>query len=222
MKRLWFPLLLGLAGVAVLCSLGVWQLQRLAWKEALIADIAARIAAAPGPLPATPDPERDQYRPVTVAGAFAGQEAHVLTSLPGRGPGFRVISVLETGGRRLLVDLGFVPEAQKDAPRLARQAVVTGNLFWPPVSTSAPPPDAERGIWFADDPQAMAAALGAEPVILVAREIAGADLGTTPLPVSPTGIRNDHLGYAVTWFGLAAVWAAMSAWLFWRSLRRPA
>ncbi|WP_342662198.1 SURF1 family cytochrome oxidase biogenesis protein [Rubellimicrobium thermophilum] len=39
---------------------------------------------------------------------------------------------------------------------------------------------------------------------------------------APRGIRNDHLGYAVTWFGLAAVWAAMSAWLFWRSLRRPA
>jgi surfeit locus 1 family protein len=221
-RRLWFPLLLGLAGVAVLGALGLWQLQRLAWKEALIADIAARIAAAPVPLPETPDPARDQYLPVAVAGALGGEEAHVLTSLPGQGPGFRVISALTAGDRRVLVDLGFVPETAKDAPRVAERVVVTGNLFWPPEAPSAPPPDAARGIWFADDPDAMAAALGTEPLIVVARDVAGAEIGTRPLPVSPTGIRNDHLGYAVTWFGLAAVWAVMSGWLVWRTLRRTA
>ena len=216
MRRLWFPILLGLAGVAVLCWLGLWQLQRLASKEALLADIAARIAAEPGPLPAALDPERDQYRPVTVSGALGGQEAHVLTSLPGRGPGFRVVSALTAGDRRILVDLGFVSEEAKEAARTAERVAIEGNLFWPPAASSAPPPDEGRGIWFADDPEAMAAALGAEPVIVVARRVSP-DLGTTPLPVSPASIRNDHLGYAITWFGLAAVWAAMSLWLLHRT-----
>ncbi len=218
MRRLWFPLLLGLLGVAVLFGLGAWQLQRLGEKEALLADIAARIAAEPRPLPASPDPAADQYRPVTVAGALGGEEAHVLTSRPGQGPGFRVIAALTAGDRRVLVDLGFVPEAEKGAARGAERVAVEGNLWWPEPAPSAPPPDAGRAIWFADDLPAMAAALGTEPLLVVAR-VVEPPVGTTPLPVSVTGIRNDHLGYAITWFGLAAVWAAMSLWLAWRTAR---
>ena len=224
MRRLIFPLLLGLSGAAVLIALGVWQVQRLAWKEAILADIEARIAAAPGPLPAAPDPVADRYRPVALDGAFAGTDIRVLASRKGQGAGYRVVAVFETAeGRRVLVDRGFLPEARKAAAPAAGPARVTGNLHWPDeVDGYTPPPDARTGIWFARDLPAMAAALDAEPVLIVARTVDPADPAVAPLPLDTSGIPNDHLGYAVTWFGLAAVWLGMTAFLLWRMRRRTA
>ncbi len=219
-RRLWFPILLGILGVAVLCGLGTWQLGRMAQKEALIARIEARIGAEPEDIPAAPDPAADQYLPVAATGALSGEELHVLTSLQGEGPGYRVISALTSGDRRVLVDLGFVPEEAKGAARMAEAATVTGNLMWPEETDGwTPAPDPERGIWFARDVPAMARALGTEPVLVVARAVEGADLGTTPVPVDTSGVPNDHFGYAVTWFGLAGVWAVMSLLLILRVRR---
>lgn len=221
MRRLIFPVILGLGGCAILIALGVWQLQRLAWKSAILAEIDSTIAAAPVALPAAPDPERDEYLPVTVTGALGGVEARVLTSVKDRGPGYRVVSVLTAGDRRILVDLGFVPESGRDASRMAESVTVTGNLLWPDeVDRWTPDPDPGAGLWFARDLPAMAEALGAEPVLVVARDLSGADLGVSPLPVTTAGIPNDHREYALTWFGLAAVWAAMSGYLMWRVARR--
>lgn len=211
MRRLWFPILMGVLGVAVLAGLGLWQVGRLEQKEALLARIESRIAAEPVGLPASPGPAADQYLPVTVTGALGGEELHVLTSLKGEGPGYRVVSAVTAGDRRVLVDLGFVPEEAKDAARMAERVTVRGNLLWPQESDAwTPAPDAERGIWFARDTGRMAEALGTEPVLVVAREIEGARLGTVPVPVDTAGVPNDHRGYAITWFGLAAVWAVMS------------
>ncbi|TNC47906.1 SURF1 family protein [Rubellimicrobium rubrum] len=204
---------MALVGVAVLCSLGAWQLRRMAQKEELLARIEARIGAEPTDLPAVEalDPMADQYRPVTVTGALGGEEAPVLTSLQGEGTGYRVVSVMTVADRRILVDLGFAPEADKDRPRLAEQLKVTGNLLWPNETDSwTPPPDLQRNMWFARELSAMATALRTEPVLVVARSIEGAELGTIPIPVDTAGIPNDHYEYAVTWFGLALVWAVMS------------
>lgn len=221
MRRLLFPILLGALGCAVLVALGAWQLGRMAQKGAQLDRIEARIAGEPGPIPEDPDPERDQYLPVAVEGALGGEEIDVLTSLPGEGPGYRVVSALTAGDRRVLVDLGFVPEEAKDLSRVAEAVRVTGNLMWPREADSwTPAPDEGRGIWFARDVAAMAEALGAEPVLVVARGVEGAELGTVPMPVDASGVPNDHYEYAVTWFGLAAVWAAMSALLIRRTLRR--
>lgn len=221
MRRLIFPAILGLGGCAILIALGVWQLQRLAWKTAILAEIDSRIAAAPVDLPDAPDPARDEYLPVTVTGALGGVEARVLTSVKDRGPGFRVVSVLTAGDRTLLVDLGFVPETARDANRMAESVTVTGNLLWPDeVDRWTPAPDLPAGLWFARDLPAMAQALGTESLLVVARDLSGADLGVSPLPVTSAGIPNDHRGYALTWFGLAAVWAAMSGYLMWRVARR--
>ncbi len=218
MRRLWFPVLLGVVGVAILIGLGLWQLDRMGQKEAQIARIEAQIGAEPVALPATPDPVADQYRPVTVTGTLGGEEVHVLTSQGA--PGYRVISAMTSGERRVLVDLGFVPEAGKDVPRMAEGVTVTGNLMWPQEADSwTPAPDAARGIWFARDVGAMAEALGTEPLMIVARDIRGADLGTTPIPVDTAGVPNDHFEYALTWFGLAAVWAVMSGLLILRTRR---
>ena len=220
MKRLWFPILLGLVGVAILCALGTWQVQRLGDKRAQIASIEARIDASPVDLPSVPDPEADQYLPVRVTGALSGEEAPVLTSLQGEGPGYRAVSVLTTGDRRVLVDLGFVPEEAKARSRVAERVTVTGNLLWPQETDSwTPAPDEGRNIWFARNVEAMAGQLGTEPVLVVAKGIEGADIGTIPQPVDGSGVRNDHLNYAITWFGLAAVWAVMSLWLIRRTRR---
>jgi surfeit locus 1 family protein len=219
MKRLIFPILMGVVGVAILLGLGFWQLQRLEWKTAILNEINTRIAAEPVALPAAVDPAADKYMPVRVEGALTGEEITVLTA--DQGAGYRVISVLEmAGGRRIMVDLGFVPLEAKDAPRVAPDVAVTGNLHWPQETDGwTPPPDTDQGIWFARDVMAMAVALSTEPVLVVASTVSGADLGVTPLPLDTAGIPNDHLNYAITWFSLAFVWLVMSGFLFFRVAR---
>lgn len=221
MKRLIFPAMMGVVGVAILVALGVWQLQRLAWKEAILDQIDATITADPVPLPLTADPATDRYKPVTVSGALGGEEIHVLTSVKDVGPGYRVISVLTTGDRRVLVDLGFVPQVAKDASRIAESLTAAGNLHWPDETDSwTPAPDLAANIWFARDVPAMAAQLQAEPFLIVVRTLSsGSALDVTPLPIDSAGIANDHLNYAITWFSLALVWAVMSGFLLVRVAR---
>lgn len=219
-RRMIFPLLLGVAGVAVLLSLGIWQMQRLAWKEAVLAEIDSRIAAAPVSLPDQPDPEADRFLPVEVAGRFTGEQIDVLVSRKSLGAGYRVIAVLETdSGRRALVDRGFLAEAARGLPREATTVTVTGNLLWPvEVDSFTPPPDETRSIWFARDLPAMAARLNSEALLIVARS----DTGDTieAMPVDSAAIPNDHLNYAITWFLLASVWAGMTVLLLSRIRRK--
>lgn len=217
-RRMIFPLLLGLAGAAVLISLGVWQVQRLQWKQGVLAEIAARINAAPVAVPETPDPEADRFLPVTVSGELSGEEIHVLVSTKTEGAGFRVISPIQTNaGRRLLVDRGFIRDEMKGNDRPAGEVSVTGNLHWPDeIDGYTPEPDLGANIWFARDVPALAKALKTEPVLIVARATSETDPAVTPMPVDTSGIPNDHLEYAVTWFGLAAVWIGMTGFLLWR------
>ncbi|RBI86573.1 SURF1 family protein [Rhodosalinus halophilus] len=224
MRRLIGPLLIGIAGAAVLIALGVWQVQRLAWKEALLADIEARIAAAPVALPADPDPEADRYLPVRAEGTIGDEELHVLVSTKAQGAGFRIVAPFETGGgRRLLLDRGFVPDEAKEDARRTGPAAVVGNLHWPDDrNPSTPENDPAENYWFARDLDQMAEALETEPLLLVVRAEEPPAPGIAPLPVDTSGIPNDHLEYAVTWFGLAAVWVAMSGYFLWRTARRTA
>ncbi|MCC7319798.1 MAG: SURF1 family protein [Rubellimicrobium sp.] len=219
-RRLIPTLVLGLAGVALLATLGTWQVQRLAWKTDTIARIEARIGEAPVPVPPAPSEAADEFLPVVVTGALGGQAIRVLASFPGQGPGARVIAPIHAGDRAFMVDLGFVPETAPAPDLMVERVEVTGNLHWPDESDSwTPPPDAASGLWFARDVPAMARALGTEPVLIVARSVTP-PLGTSPVPVGTEGIPNNHLGYAVTWFALALAWAAMSATLALRLYRR--
>ncbi|MGD9919066.1 MAG: SURF1 family protein [Paenirhodobacter sp.] len=225
MKRYLFPLILGLVGVTILLELGFWQLRRLAWKEAMIAEITASIDGPaqdlPGPGTAT---KPLKYTPVQIVGATTGEEILVLTGEKDVGAGYEVISAFETGeGRRLLLDRGFIAEEAKTAPRPATAMIVTGNLHWPEERDSfTPDPDAKTGIWFARDVPAMAAALKTEPILVVARQIEGDAQGVETRPLGLEGIRNDHLQYAITWFSLALVWLGMTGLLLWRVRRRTA
>jgi surfeit locus 1 family protein len=223
MGRFLFLLVVGAGGVAVLVSLGLWQVRRLHWKEAVLAAIEAQIAAPPVPLDTLPAPDRtrDRYRPVTVSGRTTGQEALVLSGRSGEGAGFEVIAAFETGaGRRILLDRGFVPEAARNAPRPPAALTITGNLHWPDEADAfTPPPDPAAQLWFARDVPALAGALGTEPVMVVAREVAGEAQGIVPVPVDASAIPNDHRQYAITWFSLAVVWAGMTVFFLWRIRR---
>lgn len=219
-RRMIFPLVLGIAGVAVLLALGAWQVQRLAWKTAIIARIEARLADDPVPVPTDPDPQSDEYRRVRATGAIGDGELHVYTSAPGEGVGYRVIAPLTLGnGRRILLDRGFVPIGAKDASRRTGPITVEGALLWPDETDGfTSPPDLDDNIWFARDVDLMAEALDTGRVMLVtaASDDPGAPL---PMPVS-VNIPNDHLGYAITWFALALVWMLMTGHLLWRIKRR--
>lgn len=223
-KRLIVPTLFGVVGVAILVSLGVWQMQRLAWKEAMIAAIEARMGVAPVALPGTLDPERDLYLPVRVDGTYTGEAVQVLSAAPQIGPGVRVIAVLQTtDGRRVLVDRGFAPEAARGTLALVAEGVsITGNLQWPDDTDGfTPPPDLRLNLWFSRNVAPIAAHLGTEAVMIVARTDAPV-ANLTPRPIAGAEVKNDHLGYAMTWFLLAAVWAGMTGFLLWRITRSKA
>lgn len=215
MTRFIAPALIGLVGIAILVALGTWQLQRLTWKQGILAEIEAQIAAPPAPLPRMFEPAMQRFKPVELEGEVAPGELHVLVSRKTFGAGYRIIAPFQTwDGRRVLVDRGFVPDEAKTAARGIGPARIVGNLHWPDDRNSATPQnDVAGNIWFARDIAAMADKLRTEPVLVVVRSAAPADPTVTPLPVNTSGIPNDHLQYAITWFSLAAVWAAMS--LYW-------
>ncbi len=215
------PLIFGIVATAILLSLGVWQLRRMAWKETMLAEIQAGIEAAPVPLPADIDPSM-KYMPVLVRGRTTGQEITVLSGTKELGGGYNVISAFETeDGRRILLDRGFVTQDYRETPRPPVALLVAGNLHWPDDKGSATPePDQATGIWFARDVPAMAARLDTQPVLVVVSEAQGDIQGVQPIPVAVEGIPNSHLSYAVQWFLFAATCAGMTAWFIWRIRRR--
>lgn len=215
LKRMIFPIVIGVLGCGVLIWLGTWQLQRLAWKEGVLAEIRAEIGADPVPLPAAIDPSM-KYMPVTATGEIGSEELHVLVSRKQIGAGYLIIAPLTlTDGRRVLLDRGFVRDMEKDEERAGGQVTVVGNLHWPDdINSSTPEPDVGRNIWFGRNIPAMAEALDTEPVLIVARDSTGA--GIEPMPVGIEGIPNDHLEYAITWFSLCLVWFGMTLFLLWR------
>lgn len=219
MKKLIFPIVLGTLGTGILIWLGIWQLQRLEWKETVLAQIDARILDTPVALPRHPNQTDDQFLPVQVTGHLTTREIHVLASRKGLGAGYRLITAFQTGGRDILVDRGFIPTPDKDAARPDKDITITGNLHWPDEQgSSIPEPDIAANIWFARDVAAMAKQLGTEPVLLVARSDTGD--GTDPFPVDSSGIPNDHLNYAITWFLFATVWFGMTVYMLWRIKRQ--
>lgn len=217
-----FPLFIGAGGAAILVSLGVWQMQRLDWKLGVIADIDARIEAAPIPLPDVLDPEGDTYLPVEVRGVIGQDYLRVLVSQKEIGAGYRIISPFDMGGRRVLLDRGFTPVDQSDVPVHEGSETVRGNLQWPQETDGfTPEPDTAKNIWFARDVAAMAQALNTEQTLVVAKQTSFDDAPISPLPVDTSAIPNDHLSYAITWFSLAAIWIAMTLAFTLRARRAP-
>lgn len=222
-RALVWPAIVAALAFAILLGLGFWQLERLAWKEALIARVESRVHAPAAPLPSESewrklDAEADEYRRVTARGRFHhDKEAHVYTVVsekPGRyaGPGYWVMTPLELeSGAFVIVNRGFVPLDRRDAASRAQGQVegvvsVTGLLRMPEEgSYFLPGNDPATESWYRRDPADIARARGlprAAPFTI--------DAGATPNPGGlPQGgdtrvvFTNNHLQYAVTWFGIA-------------------
>jgi len=211
----------------ILVGLGTWQLERLRWKEDLIARVQARTAETPVPLPEVPawedlDLVDWEYRPVEVRGRFHhALEARVYTLLsdphgPLSGPGYWIMTPLEVSGSSasVFVNRGFVPAQEAgDVPRPEGEVTVRGLLRAPEGRNLFTPDDEPaRKIFYARDPAALAAGLGvssAAPFTIDASETPPGGLpqaGETRLDFP-----NRHLEYALTWYGLAGALAAVFA-----------
>ena len=214
------PLLIfGVVGTAILMSLGFWQLQRMTWKTEILTEIDRRLAEAPVSVPTNPDPVGDKYLQVEVTGLVEQTELHVLT-FGDNTPGFRVITamVLEDG-RRILVDRGFVPETQKDAPRVGGVTRAVGSLVWPQETDKyVPDPNLEKNIWFARNVPLMATALNTQEVMLAVSRSSNNE-GITP-QIASVNISNRHLEYVMTWFSLAVIWIGMTGYALSRIKRK--
>ncbi|WP_371171558.1 SURF1 family protein [Aliiroseovarius sp. 2305UL8-7] len=212
---------LSLAVLALFIGLGIWQVQRLQWKEGVLAEISARIEAQPVALPATPGPIDDKYLPVEVTGEMRDLTLRVLVSTKQSGAGYRLISPLATDGGDVMIDRGFIRVDQKQPPVQTGPVTVVGNLHWPDDRSGATPDnDVDNNTWFARDIPQMAEILGTRPVLVIARQIDPPQAGVAPLPVTTEGIPNRHLEYAGTWFLLALTWSVMTLTLLWRKKRR--
>ncbi|MEO1733270.1 MAG: SURF1 family protein [Pseudomonadota bacterium] len=215
MGRAVFLIAVGLAGTAILVALGIWQVQRLAWKQDLLTRIETEIAADPVSL----GEDLPRYAPVEVSGQFASGHIRMLASRKSIGPVYRVIRPFEADWQgRILIDTGWLREGTPVPDVSSAPVSIVGNVDTPNESdVFTPAPDLDRNIWFAREVPAMAEALGTQPIFVVLRDLPDIDVGVTPWPVDTVGIPNDHLQYAITWFSLAAIWVAMTCYFIWRT-----
>ena len=228
-------------GVAILLGLGIWQLDRRVWKENLIATVTARLARAPADLPPRASwprlkPEADEYARVRFPAEFlAGEEALVYSAGSAfrpdvQGPGYWVFAPARlAGGSIVLVDRGFVPADRKDPATRAGGAPhgsidVVGVMRWPETrGLFTPADDPKTNVWYLRDPAAMAAAKkwdAAAPFYIEQEQ--PVPPGGLPLPGKlAVNLPDNHLQYAITWFGLALGLAGVyTVWLVGR-IRRP-
>ncbi len=229
-RRARFALIAAAPAVLVLVGLGTWQLQRLQWKTELLDTIHEQMAAPPLDLVAIDPRNLDAlaWRRVTIKGAFDhGKEMILLARTRNKQAGAHVVTPFRADdGRWLLVNRGWVPRAYEDPARRA-QGQVAGALSLDGV-TRVPPrpggftPDNVPGQWYWIDIPAMAAAAGVALLPFVVEAGPGDNPGGLPIGgQTRVDIPNDHLGYAFTWFSLAAILIVIAA-LFYRRETRGA
>ncbi|WP_066721089.1 MULTISPECIES: SURF1 family cytochrome oxidase biogenesis protein [Hyphomicrobiales] len=239
--RLLWPALLSILGVAILCSLGSWQIARMSEKRAFIERLTAQAAGAPAAMPpaaswAALDPAALDLTRVSARGTFIDGFAGVRTTIAAGERGTRQLAGfgrwifqgfrLDDGGV-ILVNRGFVPEGRLGEIKPASgPATVTGFLRAAEARGSFTPADlpAQRE-FYTRDPAAIAASLGigaAAPFYLEAERQGD---GLTP----PAGvdakeliarIPDNHLSYALTWFGLALTLIGVFAAFAWQGRRK--
>ena len=232
------PSIAAASAFAVLLSLGLWQLDRKAWKDGLIATLEQRLSAPPVALPAPATWPRlraaeDEFLRVAMTAEFLNdREAPVYTSGSSlregsSGPGYWVFTPARLAdGALVVVNRGFVPDGKQDPGtrpdgEVAGPINMVGVLRWPePPGMFTPAGDPTRNIWFSRDSNAIAAAKG----VSVAPFYLELESPDPPGGLPQTGrlhptLPNNHFGYALTWLGLACVLVGVyGTWLFgsWR------
>ena len=218
--RLWVTVL-SLTAFAILIALGVWQIERRAWKLALINRVEQRVHAPAQPIPAPAawpavTAANDEYRHVTLEGRFLHDRETLVQAVTEEGPGYWVLTPLQRrDGTQVLVNRGFVPTDRRDASTRQGgnpegQVEITGLLrVTEPKGGFLRNNVPQHNRWYSRDVAAIATARGLHDV---APFFVDADAGSQSAqgPVQgPIGgltvIRfpNNHLIYALTWFALA-------------------
>ena len=213
-RPLLVPTLVLVPGLALLAGLGVWQIERLHEKEALIARVEAGLAAPPVAIKDAlkTGPAAAEWRHVRLSGRFLNEhEQYVFAQGPQGATGVHVVTPLvQPDGDTVLVDRGFVPDALRDPARRLR-GQLTGEVSLTGVlrlsqepGAFTPQPEPKSRLWFVKDVPAIAKAAG----VSVAPVLVEADLSPNPggWPLggqTRVDFPNDHLQYAMTWFGLA-------------------
>ncbi len=227
--------------VSVLASLGVWQLRRKDEKHALITALTERLAAAPVALPAAAQwpsltPAHDEFRRVKFSATLQNKpDAMVYSSGSAvrddvTGPGtWTFVPARLADGRSVVINAGFVQNTMQDRAqqdRAVRPLVtgtpveLTGYLRFPEsAGTLTPHEDSSKRLWFTRDVPSMAQVLAWGEVAPFYIDLESPQPASgTPKP-GPLHVRlkDDHLQYAITWFGLALVVAgAFAAWVIQR------
>jgi len=233
------PGLASLLALSILLGLGVWQIERKAWQEDLIARIVRESKAEPTAPPpgAAWDPQRDEFHHVRMSGHFLNDKETLVHGLaPGETPGralqgyYVITPFIRDDGGTVLVNRGFVPtelKAQGDRTSglIEGETAVTGILrASEPRTMFVPAPDPVRGEWFNRDVAGIAAARGLGDVAPYLVE-ADAVAGQTSWPHGGqlrVDLPNNHLQYAFTWFGIAACLVGVFGVFAWRRLHEPA
>lgn len=209
LRRLFWPSLMTIVMLVVLIGLGTWQVHRLHWKEGVLARIAQAESAPAIDLPAHPTP----FQKVRITGRLrtdlaAWYGAEVRDTRNGPSMGAQLLQPLDRkGAAPVLVDRGWVPESYKLPPNPPTGDVTVDGYVHPGERPGlfTPNPDTATRHFYAFDPAAIGAALGlprVAPFVLIA--LSPEDTGAIPdpahhLPRPP----NNHLSYALTWYGLA-------------------
>jgi surfeit locus 1 family protein len=239
-KRSWFGLFVpSILAFAVLIALGTWQIQRKAWKENLIASLTERLAAPAKELPppadwAALDRARDEYGRVKFEASFDNSHEALVFAAPSAfrpdavGPGYWIFTPARLNdGSIVMVNRGFVPDGRQDPKsrpggQVAGQVKITGAMRWPgDRHWFTPNDDPAHNLWFTPDPGSIAAAkgvdLGRNPLApFYVEQEAPAPPGGLPQPGPlKVALPDNHLQYALTWYGLAAVLAGVfGVWTF--------
>ncbi|MEM1200667.1 MAG: SURF1 family protein [Pseudomonadota bacterium] len=198
-----------LAALAILVGLGTWQLQRLAWKEGLIAHLETRLAAAPVSLPATLTQESDFLR-VKLRGTYDHAKAQYFYTLNKGEIGWRVLTPFQpASGAPVMVDRGYVPDAQKPLAAADQggpvEVVGAVRLEYLPKVLFTPDNDPGANSWYWFDLAAVRTATGTaelRPMVLQLDTPDHSGQWPAAAALSPE-LSNKHFGYALTWFGLA-------------------
>ena len=201
-------------------SLGIWQVERLAWKNALVEAVETRSTAAPLDIATTDwaqfDPEANEYQRVSLSGRYQGTDTFTQ-AVTVYGGGFWVMTPLQLAdGRSVLVNRGFVTSEQRAAgvPRPEGQVLVTG--LWrvsEPDGGFLRANDPAGGRWYSRDVAEIGQALG---IASIAPFFVDADADGAAYPVGGLTVlsfSNNHLVYALTWFGLTLLSVFALFWL---------
>ncbi|SDE33378.1 surfeit locus 1 family protein [Agrobacterium pusense] len=233
-RRVWFAAPLVLLALAILLGLGTWQVKRLYWKEALLADIEERRNAAPATVAEIEAIAKSggdiEYRKVSLSGTFDhARERHFFATHQGR-TGYYIYTPLTLADRRVLfVNRGFVPFEMKDPAKRSEgqvtgEVTITGLARAPLVakpSSLLPDNDIAKNIFYWKDLAAMASSADIPPDRLVKLFV---DADAAPNPggwpqgrVTLIDLPNNHLQYAITWYGLAAALVIVAGFAYFRN-----